>query len=65
LAAYAQIEGERVRLRGLVARLDGSLILRSEAEHGDPVELGQRVAQELLARGAAALMALPTEDLGR
>jgi hydroxymethylbilane synthase len=65
LGAHAQIEGERVRLRALVAREDGSLILRSEAEDVDPTELGQRVAQQLLGRGAAALIARPSEASGR
>ena len=65
LGAYAQIEHERVRLRAIVAREDGSLILRGEAEHVDPAQLGQRVAGELLARGAAALLAPPTQDLGQ
>jgi hydroxymethylbilane synthase len=65
LGAYAQLERERIQLRAIVAREDGSLILRGEAEHADPAELGQRVAEELLARGAAALLAAPTRDLGR
>jgi hydroxymethylbilane synthase len=65
LGAYAQVEGDRLRLRGLVAREDGSLILRGDAEHADPTELGHRVAQELIARGAAALIAPPAEDRGR
>jgi hydroxymethylbilane synthase len=65
LGAYAQIESERVRLRAIVAREDGSEILRGEAEDADPSELGRRLADELLARGAAALICASAGDLGR
>ena len=65
LGAHAQIEGERGRLRALVAREDGSLTLRGDAEDADPTELGQRVARQLLTNGAAALIARPAEASGR
>ena len=65
LGAHAQIEGERVRLRALVAREDGSLTLRGDAEDADPTELGQRVARQLLTNGAAALIARPADASGR
>jgi hydroxymethylbilane synthase len=59
LGAHAQIDGTRVRLQALVARADGSVVLRGAGEHADAAELGLSVAQELLARGAAALVAPP------
>ncbi len=65
LGAHARVEDERVRLQALVAREDGSEILRGDAEGSDAVEVGQRVAQALLARGAAALIAASARDLGR
>jgi len=65
LGAHAQLDGERVRLRALVAREDGSLTLRGDAEDADPTELGQRVARQLLTNGAAALIARPADASGR
>ena len=65
LGAHAQLDCERVRLRALVAREDGSLTLRGDAEDADPTELGQRVARQLLTNGAAALIARPAEASGR
>jgi hydroxymethylbilane synthase len=61
IACYAEyVPGtDRLWLRGLVGRPDGSLILRAEAEAvaADAVELGIRVAEQLLERGAAAILA--------
>ncbi len=51
--------GDRLWLRGLVGRPDGSQILRAEAE-GAPQEaeaLGEQVARDLLAQGAGAILA--------
>jgi hydroxymethylbilane synthase len=46
-----------LRLAALVAREDGSEVLRHEAVGADPGALGRDVAGALLARGAAALLA--------
>lgn len=57
IAALAQVSNGRLRLRGLVGRASGELV-RGEA-YGlveESEDLGQRLAQELLARGAAALL---------
>jgi len=61
VAAYAQWEEGALWLRGLVAGADGS-VLRGErdatvAETGDARALGQALADDLLARGAARLLA--------
>lgn len=56
LGAWARPEGAGLRLSALVAREDGSTLLRGEGLGGDPAELGRRVADELLARGAGALL---------
>ncbi|MCS6830652.1 MAG: hydroxymethylbilane synthase [bacterium] len=58
IAAYAKVEGQRLRLRGLVAHPEGQLMLsdqmEGEAEHAEV--LGIALAQRLLARGASGLM---------
>lgn len=58
LAAYAQLTGDQLFLRGLVAEPDGSRVLRADA-HGagrDAEALGQQVADALLRQGAAAIL---------
>jgi hydroxymethylbilane synthase len=59
IAAYATIQKNRLHLRGLVGRLDGSELLREEgdASTAEPEKLGQQVAAALLDRGAAELLA--------
>jgi hydroxymethylbilane synthase len=61
IAGYAEhVPGtDRLWLRGLVGRPDGSLILRAEGEAAtsDARQLGVRVAEQLLEQGAAAILA--------
>jgi hydroxymethylbilane synthase len=57
LAAYAEGRGGRLWLRGFVARPDGSGALRGEASGSEPEALGRTLAEDLLARGAGALLA--------
>jgi hydroxymethylbilane synthase len=59
LAGLAQIEAGRVRLRGLVAREDGSELVRGEAEAdaAAPAAAGEAAAQRVLAAGGAAILA--------
>ena len=61
IACYAEhVAGTgRLRLRGLVGRPDGSLILRGEGEAAatDAQQLGIRVAEQLLDQGAAEILA--------
>ncbi len=51
-------DGPEVWLRGVVAALDGSHTVRLSAsgDAGDPAAVGRRLAQDLLAEGAAGLM---------
>jgi hydroxymethylbilane synthase len=58
IAAYAVHEGDQLWLRGLVGRPDGTHTLRAEARGGrdNPEALGIRVAEELLAAGAAQIL---------
>lgn len=58
IGALATLDGNAVVLHGLVADLDGRRILRVQEVGGmDDAELvGQRAADQLLARGAAAIL---------
>jgi hydroxymethylbilane synthase len=60
MAAHARLIGGRLTIDGLVAGEDGREVLRERAEGdaGDAEALGRRVAEALLARGAATLVAL-------
>jgi len=59
LAAYAVAEGPRLRLRGLVASPDARKVVRAESSGpvAAPEELGERLAAELRALGADAILA--------
>jgi hydroxymethylbilane synthase len=59
IAAFAEHEGDSLWLRGLVGRPDGSSTLRAEARgpKSEPEALGIEVADQLLAAGAAAILA--------
>jgi hydroxymethylbilane synthase len=70
LAAHAAVSpaGDRLRLNGLVASEDGRTVLRSRAEGplAEGAALGRGLADELLARGAPALVPLhPVSGSGR
>jgi hydroxymethylbilane synthase len=58
LAAFAQIAGNRLRLRALVASADGTRVVRSEreADAADPETLGNQVAEDLRRQGADAIL---------
>ena len=58
IASHALLEGDEIYLRGLVGETDGSAIIRAEgrAPRSDAVALGQKVADELLAQGADAIL---------
>ena len=58
IAGYAELTGEQLHLRGLVGSVDGRQILRAAAS-GPAVQaeaIGQRVADDLLAQGAQAIL---------
>jgi hydroxymethylbilane synthase len=58
IAGHAVLEDDGLHLRGLVGRPDGGLVLRAEARGAkeDPEALGARVAEDLLAQGAGAIL---------
>ena len=49
-------DGRVVRLRGVVASPDGALVYRGEAAGEEPAEVGERLARDLLERGAAVVL---------
>jgi hydroxymethylbilane synthase len=59
LAAYAVASGLQIRLRALVAKPDGSRVVRAEASGSlaAPEELGEALAEKLRAQGADAILA--------
>ncbi len=58
VAAHATVEGDRVRLRALVASVDGSRLVRAERSgaRDQARAVGEAVAEELLARGADRIL---------
>jgi len=59
IGAYAELDGDRLRLRGLVASPDGSTVYQvdDESHRAEGRALGRRLAEELLARGAGDILA--------
>ena len=59
VGAYGRVEGETIRLTGMVVSEDGSRLYRETAagSAGDPEAVGVRLAREVLAMGASALVA--------
>src|SRR4051812_4345489 len=59
LGAYAELRGERLRLRALVAAPEGTRIARvdCEGECDQPEALGERAAEELRRQGAGEILA--------
>jgi hydroxymethylbilane synthase len=61
LGGYAQIIGDRMRLRGFVAMPDGSRLIEDEltmrCSESEPDVMGQDVARRLEARGAREILA--------
>ncbi len=58
IAAYAQLDNDAIHLRSLVGMPDGSKICRSEStgSKSNPIELGNRVAAELVSLGANEIL---------
>ena len=57
LGAHAFEDGAGLELIGLVARVDGSEVLRGESRGTEAAEVGCTLAEELLSRGAGLLLA--------
>jgi hydroxymethylbilane synthase len=59
LAGYARVEKGRIVLEGMVAELDGTVILRQQLSGGKdkPEDLGVALARQLIAAGADRILA--------
>ena len=56
IGAYADVNNGQVRLAAVVARPDGSLVLREQRTGPDPEKLGIEVGRALLAKGADQIL---------
>ena len=58
IAGWATVEGDVILLRGLIAGIDGSTLVRGDARGttADPDGLGAAMAEDLLARGGRAIL---------
>jgi len=58
IAGWATVEGDAILLRGLIAGIDGSTLVRGDARGttADPDGLGAAMAEDLLARGGRAIL---------
>ncbi len=58
IAGHAEVKGDQVHLRGLVANLDGTVIIRGErtGAAADAARIGEALAEELLSRGAGEIL---------
>jgi hydroxymethylbilane synthase len=58
IAAFGQTEGESLQLTGMVASLDGKRMVKKvhRGDAGAPEEVGQALAEQLLAAGAEEIL---------
>jgi hydroxymethylbilane synthase len=58
IAAYAELDAERITLRGLVAEPDGSRVLKDTLSGSaeNPAALGRELAERILTAGAGSLL---------
>jgi hydroxymethylbilane synthase len=57
LGALATLDGNEIRLRGLVGTVDGARIIRDEIRGTDPVAVGEALAERFRAEGAEEIIA--------
>lgn len=57
IGALAQVVEGQIVLRGMVASLDGTRLIKAEAKGMDPESVGLEVAEQLIALGAIAILA--------
>jgi hydroxymethylbilane synthase len=56
IGAFAEVKGDMLHLDAIVARPDGSQVLRESRQGTDPQQLGEAVGETLLRRGADAIL---------
>lgn len=66
IGGHAVLDGATLHLRGLVATLDGTTLIRREArgDAGEGRRLGEAVAESLLAGGAGIILREVYADAG-
>ena len=59
VGGLARVKGDILKIEGCVCSLDGSQILRAKAEGfpDDPIRTGERLAKQLLEKGAGEILA--------
>jgi hydroxymethylbilane synthase len=57
IGALAELGGGRLHLDAIVARPDGTRLLRESGEGSEPIEVGEAVGEKLLRCGADAILA--------
>ena len=58
IAAFAELDGDQMRLRGLVGSLDGKTVIRSElnGSSAEAVAMGEKLAKTLADQGGKAIL---------
>ncbi len=56
IGALAEVRGGRLHLQAVVARPDGTRVLRESSKGDDPVQLGELVGEALLRKGGDAIL---------
>lgn len=56
IGAFAEMKDGGLQLTAIVARPDGTEVLREQQRGGDPVALGEKVGDTLLHRGATRIL---------
>jgi hydroxymethylbilane synthase len=56
IGAHAKVSGNEIKLIGVVARPDGTLVLRDTRTGTDPVKLGEELGKSLLDRGGREIL---------
>jgi hydroxymethylbilane synthase len=56
IGAFAEVDEGGLRMRAVVARPDGSEVLRESQSGSNPISLGEAVGQALLKRGGSAIL---------
>jgi hydroxymethylbilane synthase len=58
IAAYAKSDSTRLTMEGMVASLNGRMLLRSHitSDYSDSAKIGEELAESLLSKGAAAVL---------
>ncbi|MDA8227077.1 MAG: hydroxymethylbilane synthase [Desulfitobacterium hafniense] len=57
IGALGVVSNGEISLKGMVASLDGQVLLRAEGSGTDPVKVGNDVAEKLISLGAAKILA--------